>query len=362
MAPASLSEQAAARIPSQVKAQRGSAEHLFLTELQLQVGQRFLIVRHRAPRTLGAQRLLEQKAKTLNLATAAITVDHAKLLSAEGRAELLHELSLAQACIVIGGGAHEEAQRLQDALLQHARALPTAFLRFDAESLLRAPATPYGSTIGAHPRGKHQRLNQFLQEKLSHTKHVLVHHTPESNVELELTGESSPAEYSQIGMRAWAYPVGLVSAPVKSISGTLHAPDVFMPDGDLVTGHTPRIFQFHGGALKAVQGEHGVDWMREAMADVPGMRVTSLSFGTDLSAAPESQGAALTRPVAVGRPGCVLNMVDPHLGAVTPTDAPFLGITFCLYSPTLHVQLDGLPVLRDGHYTEAVLKLAGVDY
>ncbi len=333
------------------------ARHLFHNELRLREGERLFVIRHRAPRTLAAQRVLEHTALLLNIDVSSMLLDHVTMESDAGRHELLTKLREAQACVVVGGGAAQDALLLQTALLEHAKALPSVFLRFDAEALLASPTTPYGAMIGAHARGPHQQLNAWLLEKLQHTRHVVIHHTLTSNVELELGPPFAAAEYSQLGMRAWGYPVGPVSAAVTTIEGTLHAPDVFMPNGDLVTDHEPRVFQFRRGALRAVQGEHGTEWLREAMADVPGMRVSRLSFGTDLS---ELGHEALSRPVAVSRPGCTLTMLDPHLAHVSPADVPYLGISFCLHSPTLHVQLDGLPVLRDGEYTEAVLRLAGV--
>ena len=100
--------------------------------------------------------------------------------------------------------------------------------------------------------------------------------------------------------------------------------------------------------LRAVVGADGPDWLGEVSRRFPGMRLRTLGFGLV-----SPQVSPIDRAgVRLSDVGCTLSVVDARQRGVSPSDAAYTGLTFCLNGPGLDVDIDGVAILRGGRYVE----------
>ena len=315
-----------------------SARRLLADQLGLMSGQRLLVLLGEGTGLEQACGIIEAAAADLSVQLTVLDTRTLSLASEVERRAWRETLSRCHACVLLGGEGRPSAERLESEVRVQTGGKPLAILRVDPDALLH-----HGLMA---PTVLQRAYARYLVSRLASDAEVAVcwHGAPALILRVEHTRTARPRS----PVADFEFPHGHVAVGLETASGQLARPtSILLPAPPLDT-RPPQGFQFHGGQLRAVVGTDGPEWLGEVSRRFPGMRLRTLGFGLI-----SPQVSSIERAgVRLSDVGCTLTVVDARQRGVSPSDAAYTGLTFCLNGPGLDVDIDGVAILRGGRYVE----------
>ncbi|MCA9577337.1 MAG: hypothetical protein R3B40_03520 [Polyangiales bacterium] len=318
-----------------------SARRLLADMMGLTPGQRLLVLVSHGDGLAEAQRLLEDAARVLNARLSVLDTRTLSLASESERRAWREALERCQACVLLGGEGRPAAARFETDVRVQTGGKPLAILRFDPDALLA-----HGLLT---PSVLQRAYGRYLLSRLTDDALVSVRWQGGPALQL-LVGGTRGAPRMPAAPADFEYPLGHVAVSLASASGHLAAPtSILAPQAVGALPASPSGFQFHAGALRAVSGDESA-WLGRVARAFPGLRLGSLGFGlvSPTRSSIERAGVRLTDV------GCSLTVVDTRQRGSSASVAAHRGLTFCLNGPGLDVDIDSVPIMRDGVFVEPV--------